>query len=76
MQRQNSSNKDVMRYAGLGAQIVVSVGAAVVAGYYLDKWLKFSFPLFIIVLPLAMVCSMMYKLIKETSKKKENDPAK
>lgn len=65
-----------MRYAGLGAQIVVSVGAAVVAGYYLDKWLKFSFPLFIIVLPLAMVCSMMYKLIKETSKKKENDPAK
>ena len=65
-----------MRYAGLGAQIVVSVGAAVVAGYYLDKWLKFSFPLFIIVFPLAMVCSMMYKLIKETSKKKENDSAK
>ena len=65
-----------MRYAGLGAQIVLSVGAAVVAGYYLDKWLKFSFPLFVIVFPLVMVCSMMYKLIKETSKKKENGPAK
>ena len=65
-----------MRYAGLGVQIVVSVGAAVVAGYYLDKWLKFSFPLFVIAFPLLMVCSLMYKLIKETSKKKENGSAK
>jgi len=76
MQKQNNANSDVMRYAGLGAQIVVTVGAAVFAGYYLDKWLKISFPLFLVALPLIVICSMMYKLIKETSKKKENGPEK
>ena len=74
MQKPNNSGQDVMRYAGLGAQILVSLGLAVFAGYHGDKWLKLSFPLLVWVLPLLVVSMMIYKLIKETSNK--NDPKK
>lgn len=59
-----------MRYAGLSGQILVSVGLGVFAGYYADKWLRLSFPVFIWVLPLLVLCLIFYKLIKETAKKK------
>ena len=71
MQKQNNAGRDLMRYAGLGAQILVSLGLAVFAGYHADRWLKVSFPLFVWVLPLLVVSGMIYKLIKETSNKKE-----
>ncbi|HEX8315586.1 MAG TPA: AtpZ/AtpI family protein [Flavisolibacter sp.] len=70
MQKQNNAGKDVMRYAGLGAQILVSLGLAVFAGYHADKWLNTAFPILVWVLPLLVVSLMIYKLIKETSKKK------
>ncbi|RYZ57917.1 MAG: AtpZ/AtpI family protein [Chitinophagaceae bacterium] len=70
MQKQNNGGQDVMRYAGLGAQILVSLGLAVFAGYHADKWVHAPFPIFVWVLPLLVVSLMMYKLIKETSKKK------
>lgn len=70
MQKQTNSGRDVMRYAGLGAQILVSLGLAVFAGYHADRWLDISFPLMVWLLPLAVVSVMIYKLIKETSKKK------
>ena len=70
MQKQNNAGRDVMRYAGLGAQILVSLGLAVFAGYHADRWLKISFPLLVWLLPLLVVSMMIYKLIKETSKKK------
>lgn len=74
MQKQSNGSRDVMRYAGLGAQILVSLGLAVFAGYHADKWLKVSFPLLVWLLPLAVVSMMIYKLIKETSNK--NGPQK
>jgi len=70
MQKQSNSGNDVMRYAGLGAQILVSLGIAVFAGYHADRWLKLSFPLLVWLLPLLVVSAMIYRLIKETSKKK------
>jgi hypothetical protein len=70
MQKQNNAGNDVLRYAGLGAQILVSLGIAVFAGYHADKWLKLSFPLLVWLLPLLVVSAMIYRLIKETSKKK------
>ena len=73
MQKQNNAGSDVMRYAGLGAQILVSLGIAVFAGYHADKWLKLSFPLLVWLLPLLVVSAMIYKLIKETSKKKQHN---
>lgn len=70
MPKQNSSSNDLLRYAGLGAQIMVSIGIAVFAGLKLDQWLHLSFPLLVWLLPLVVVSLMIYKLIKDTSKKK------
>ncbi len=61
-----------MRYAGLGAQIFVSLGIAVFAGFKIDKWLKISIPLLVWLLPLLVLCLMIYQLIKETSKRKQD----
>ena len=70
MPSQTNSSNDLLRYAGLAAQILVSIGIAVFAGLKLDKWVHLSFPLLVWLLPLVVVSLMIYKLIKETSKKK------
>ncbi len=70
MQKQNKPANDLLRYAGLGGQILVSLGLAVFAGLKLDGWLKLRFPMLVWLLPLVVVSLMIYKLIKETSKKK------
>jgi len=59
-----------MRYAGLGSQILVSLGIAVFAGYKIDRWMKMPLPLLVWLLPLVVLVVMIYKLIKETSGKK------
>jgi Putative F0F1-ATPase subunit Ca2+/Mg2+ transporter len=69
-QQQKSTQNDLLRYAGLGSQILVSLGIAVFAGYKLDRWLKIPLPLFVWLLPLIVLIGMTYKLIKETSGKK------
>lgn len=70
MPKQNNASGDLMRYAGLGAQILVSIGLAVFAGLKIDQWIDLSFPLLVWLLPLIVVSLIIYKLIKETSKKK------
>jgi Na+/glutamate symporter len=72
-QKPNKSKSDLMRYAGLGMQLFVSLGLAVFAGYKLDKWLAVRFPIFVWVLPLIVLFLLIYKLIKETSKKNNNE---
>ncbi|OLY93260.1 hypothetical protein SAMN05444008_10747 [Cnuella takakiae] len=66
---QNSS--ELMRYAGLATQLFVSLGLAVWAGYKADGWLKLPLPLLVWILPFAVLCVLIFKLIKETSKKKD-----
>ena len=58
-----------MKYAGLGMQIFVSLGLAVFAGYKADKWLVMRFPVFVWALPLIILVLLIYKLIRETSKR-------
>jgi hypothetical protein len=70
MPKQNNASNDLMRYAGLGAQILVSIGIAVFVGLKLDQWLHMPFPLLVWLLPLVVVSMTIYKLIKETSNKK------
>jgi len=70
MPKQTNSSNDLLRYAGLGAQIMVSIGLAVFVGLKLDQWLHLPFPLLVWLLPLAVVSLMIYKLIKDTSNKK------
>jgi hypothetical protein len=72
---EKNNNKDLMRYAGMATQIFVSLGATVFIGYRLDDWLDNSTPLLVWLLPLVVLCVIIYKLIQETSKRKDrNDP--
>jgi hypothetical protein len=72
----NNNNRDLARYAGLGAQIFVSLGIAVFAGYKADQWLNFSFPVLVWLLPFLVLGIMIMKLIKETSKRNNADDQK
>jgi hypothetical protein len=58
-----------VKYAGLGMQIFVSLGLAVFAGYKIDNWLNIAFPVFVLILPLIVLFLIIYKLIKDTSKR-------
>lgn len=77
LKKQNPSYRnDLMRYAGLGAQLFVSLGIAVFAGYKGDRWLHIRFPLLVWLLPLAVLCVLIYQLVKDTSKQKPDDATK
>ena len=65
-----NNNRDLLRYAGLATQLFLALGLAVFAGIKLDQWLNLSFPVLVWVLPLLILVSLMYKIIKETNKKK------
>ena len=68
----NQNNKKLlMQYAGMGGQIIVSLGIGVFLGLKADEWLKFKFPLFVWMLPLLILIAMIARLIKATSKKNE-----
>jgi F0F1-type ATP synthase assembly protein I len=68
-----TNNKELLRYAGLGTQLLVAIGLAVFAGLKLDKWLHTS-PLFTTALPLLILIVIFYKLVKDTGKQKNNEP--
>jgi len=58
-----------MRYGGLAMQFMVSIGLGIFFGAKIDKWLHFSFPLLVWLLPLLMIIGIIVKIIIETSKK-------
>jgi hypothetical protein len=49
----------------------VSLGIAVFAGYKADQWLHMPFPLLVWLLPFAVLCVLIYKLVKDTSKRND-----
>lgn len=67
------SNKELLRYAGLGTQLLVAIGLFLFAGLKLDKWLHTS-PLFTAALPLLILIGIFYKLVRETGKPKNDEP--
>jgi hypothetical protein len=64
------SRSDLWQYAGLGGQLLVSLGIGVFLGVKADEWLDFKIPLLVWILPLLILVVMMAKLIKATSKRK------
>jgi F0F1-type ATP synthase assembly protein I len=68
----SSNNKDLLRYAGLGTQLLVSIGIAVFVGLKADQWLH-TLPLFSCILPLLVLFATFYKLMRQTDKKQNND---
>ena len=68
----HNSNRELLRYAGLGTQIMAALGIAVFAGIKTDKWLH-TFPLLACVLPLIVLSAVFYKLFRETSRPGKNE---
>ncbi|MDQ6888789.1 MAG: hypothetical protein M3Z56_00710 [Bacteroidota bacterium] len=66
----DESNKQLMRYAGLAMQFLVSIALGLFIGMKADKWLNISIPLLVWLLPLLIIGGIIFKLIKETSIKK------
>jgi len=64
------NNKDLMRYAGLAMQMMVSLGLAVFLGLKADKGLKLSFPVLSWLLPLLVLITILYRVIKDTNPRK------
>gem|GEM_PF-367664 len=69
LKTRKESNRELMRYAGMGAQFLVSIAVGIFLGIKLDKWLKFSFPLLVWLLPLFIITGLIIKIIKDTSNK-------
>ncbi|HXB35139.1 MAG TPA: AtpZ/AtpI family protein [Puia sp.] len=63
--------RQLMRYAGLSGQLAASVGVAVWLGIKADKWLKLSFPIFSLVVPLVVIVFFLVQIIKANSGKKD-----
>lgn len=67
-----NNNNDLWRYAGLGTQMLVAIGAAVFIGLKADEWLHTS-SLLAWVLPLLILTGIFIKLERETRKQKNDE---
>jgi F0F1-type ATP synthase assembly protein I len=70
LENNKEGNKQLMRYAGLAMQFLVSIGIGVFLGLKLDEWLHLSFPLLVWLLPLLIILGIILNIFKETSGKK------
>ncbi len=59
-----------MRYAGLGMQFLIAIALGIFLGLKMDGWLNISIPLLVWLLPLIIICAIIFKIVRETSSKK------
>ena len=64
------SSTQLWQYAGIGGQLLVSLGIGVFLGLKADEWMNFNIPLLVWILPLLILIAMIARLIKATSTKK------
>jgi F0F1-type ATP synthase assembly protein I len=69
LKTRKETNRELMQYAGMGAQFLVSIAAGIFIGSKLDEWLNFSFPLLVWLMPLLIIIGLIIKIVKDTSKK-------
>lgn len=62
-------NNELLKYAGLATQIIVTLGVAIFIGIKLDKLTHIKFPIATIILPIVVLVSLFWKIYKESSKK-------
>jgi F0F1-type ATP synthase assembly protein I len=67
-----NNNRDILRYASLGTQMLVAIAIAVFIGLKADGWLH-TLPLFSCALPLLVLVGIFYKLMRETGNKKKDE---
>ncbi|HEV2482106.1 MAG TPA: AtpZ/AtpI family protein [Puia sp.] len=66
----NDRRRELLRYAGLSSEVVASVGVSVFLGMKADKWLKLSFPILSLALPLLVIVVLLVSLIRQGTGKK------
>ncbi|HCT23695.1 MAG: AtpZ/AtpI family protein [Chitinophagaceae bacterium] len=59
----------LLQYLGLATQMVAALLIAVYGGFWLDKKLALSVPVFAWLLPLLILIGMLVKVIRDTSNK-------
>ena len=69
MKTRKETNRQLLEYAGMGAQFLVSIGVGVFIGIKADEWMRISFPLMVWLLPLLIIAGLIIKIIKDTSGK-------
>ena len=65
--RQPDKGSSLLKYIGLGTQLMVALGLSVLAGIWADNRLKKEIPLLVWILPLLVIAVTIYKLVKETA---------
>jgi hypothetical protein len=68
-EKKDNGKKLLLQYAGLATQMVVSLGAGVFIGHWVDKKYRIAVPVFTWLLPLIILVVIFIKVIKDTSKK-------
>ena len=66
---QRSGKNLLLQYASLGSQLFAGLLVTVFGGKWIDGKLHWSFPVFIWLLPLIFIIVIILKVIKDTSKK-------
>ena len=67
-EKQPQNNNILLRYAGMGVQMLAGLGIAAFAGLYADRWINLHFALFVWLLPLIVLIAILVKAVKDTSK--------
>jgi F0F1-type ATP synthase assembly protein I len=57
--------KNFLYYSSLALQMIITMLLFVAAGYLIDKWLNWSFPVFTLVLTLAGVFGSLYTALRK-----------
>jgi F0F1-type ATP synthase assembly protein I len=64
------NNKLLYQYAGFAMQLLAGLGLAAFIGWWIDKKIATSFHLLIWLLPLLVLLVMIWKVVRDTSKKR------
>ena len=67
--KKDNGKRLLLQYAGFASQLVISLGACVFIGYWVDKKLHLSVPVLTWLLPLLILLVLFWKVMKDTSKK-------
>ena len=65
-----NNNVSLLKYASIGTQFLIGIGIGVFLGLKFDQWLKLKIPLLVWILPLVIIVAFIFKLAKNTSKRK------
>jgi F0F1-type ATP synthase assembly protein I len=59
--------KQYARYTGIAFQMMAVMALSAWLGWKLDQWMELSFPIFTLVLTIATVALVLYKIIRSLS---------